>query len=160
MPDERELIESFLRVAQLARLELAEADVRSEVLAAPHRRPSRLPEGCQAVYAFVLGNTCLKVGKAGPKTAARFISQHYGLNAPSTLAKSILAHRARVAPLLPAQRANQAMDLSEQNVGRWIETNTSRTHVFLPTSAGPFALSLLEAFMQCRFKPLFEGRTE
>lgn len=86
MLDERELVESFLSVAQLAHLSLGKFDVRIEVLSAPHRRPSRLPEGRQAVYAFFLGDTCLKVGKAGPKTAARFISQHYGFNAPSTLA--------------------------------------------------------------------------
>ena len=130
-----------------------------EVLAAPHRRPSRLPEGRQAVYAFFLCDACLKVGKAGPKTAARFISQHYGFNAPSTLAKSLLGHRNRVVKLCPA-RSDGVMDLTEESVGRWIENNTSRLHIFLPITVGPFALSLLEAFMQCRFKPVFEGRIE
>jgi hypothetical protein len=42
--------------------------------------------------------------------------------------------------------------------GAWIERNTSRFHVFLPTRAGAPALSLLEAFLQCRLQPVFEGK--
>ena len=52
------------------------------------------------MYAFLLDAICLKVGKAGPKTQARFTSQHYGVSAPSTLAKSILKEPSRVAALL------------------------------------------------------------
>jgi hypothetical protein len=111
------------------------------------------------VYVFLLGDTCLKVGKAGPRTAARFCSHHYGLHAPSTLAKSILAHLEEVAALLPMEKAAEALALSEHSVAGWIETNTCRMNVLLPSSTGAFALSLLEAFLHCRLQPIFEGHT-
>ena len=153
-----EMVDAFLQVAHLAHVSLARVELRYEVLAAPHPRPKPLPSGEQAVYAFLLADRCLKVGKAGPKTQARFTSQHYGMNAPSTLAKSILANRQRVADLLPPERRSEVEGLHEGTVGSWIQDNTTRMHVFLPTATGPFALSLLEAFVQCRLNPMFEGK--
>lgn len=156
--DPKELVEAFLQVAELAHVSLPPADVRHEILPAPHRRPSGLPPGSQAVYAFLLGDYCLKVGKAGPKTQARFTSQHYGMNAPSTLAKSILANRQRIADILTPMQRREIDVLQEATVGGWIERSTARLHVFLPTSVGALPLSLLEAFVQCRFRPIFEGK--
>lgn len=156
--DPKGLIEAFLQVAELAHTSLARSDVRHEMLPAPHRRPSGLPPGSQAVYAFLLGDRCLKVGKAGPKTQARFTSQHYGLNAPSTLAKSILTNRQRLGDIVPPNRRNEVDALQEATVGGWIERSTARLHIFLPTTAGAVPLSLLEVFVQCRLKPIFEGR--
>lgn len=156
--DPKELIEAFLQVAELAHTSLARSHVRHEILPAPHRRPSSLPPGSQAVYAFLLGDRCLKVGKAGPKTQARFTSQHYGMNATSTLAKSILANRRRLADILPPMWRNEVDALQEATVGGWIERSTARFHVFLPTAAGALSLSLLEAFVQCRLNPIFEGK--
>jgi hypothetical protein len=158
MTDEPKEIEAFLQVAELAHMRLPSTPVRHELLPAPHKRPSSLPVGLQAVYAFILGDRCLKVGKAGPKTQARFTSQHYGLNAPSTLTKSILANRQRLADLLPPERRDEVAALSEATTRAWIERNTARVHIFLPTEAGPLPLALLEAFVQCRLNPLFEGR--
>jgi hypothetical protein len=40
------------------------------------KAPSRLPLGTQAVYAFLLGERWLKVGKAGPNSQPRFTTQH------------------------------------------------------------------------------------
>jgi len=156
--DQPELVETFLKIAKLARVDLPSSDVLSELLPAPHKRPSALPDNSQAVYAFLLSGHCLKVGKAGPKTQARFTSQHYGMNAPSTLARSILSHRKRVAALLPRGRQHEVDALDEESIGVWIERNTTRFHVFLPTRVGALALSLLEAFIQCRLRPLFEGK--
>lgn len=154
----REIIQAFLQVADLAPVPVAEAQVRHELLPAPHKRPSSLPPGLQAVYAFLVGDRCLKVGKAGPKTQARFTSQHYGMNAPSTLAKSILANRQRLATVLPLERRGEIERLNEATVGAWIERNTARLHVFLPTPLGALPLALLEAFVQCRLNPMFEGK--
>jgi len=153
-----EIVDAFLHVAALAHLQLASAHVRYELLPAPHRRPTSLPPGLQAVYAFLLGERCLKVGKAGPKTQARFTSQHYGFNAPSTLAKSILANAQPLAALLPPERRSEVATLNDAKVGAWIEHNTARLHIFLPTPAGTLALGLLEAFVQCRLNPVFEGK--
>ena len=57
----------------------------------PHTPPTRLPAGNMAVYMFLLCDDFLKIGKANQRSNARFCSQHYGLNAPSTLAKSLLS---------------------------------------------------------------------
>jgi hypothetical protein len=156
--DLAEIIDAFLHVAALAHVQLESAHLRHELLPSPHKRPSRLPPGLQAVYAFLLDERCLKVGKAGPSTQARFTSQHYGFNAPSTLAKSILANPQRLADLLPPERRSEVATLNEAKVGAWIERNTARLHIFLPMQAGPLALGLLEAFVQCRMNPVFEGK--
>ncbi|MGH6878615.1 MAG: hypothetical protein ACREHV_14735 [Rhizomicrobium sp.] len=158
MINQDELRAAFLRILELSHVQISASDLRFERLPAPHRRPSRLPQGLQAVYAFFLGESCLKVGKAGPKSEARFTSQHYGMNAPSTLAKSILANRDRMAELAPPELRLQLNSLTETSVGPWVEFNTCRMHLFLPTSAGAFPVSLAEAFFQCRFQPIFEGK--
>jgi hypothetical protein len=156
--DPEEMIRAFLQVAQLACVPLTLSDVRQEVLPAPHQRPRNLPTGLQAVYAFLLGDRCLKVGKAGPKTKARFTGQHYGMHAPSTLAKSILAKRQRLAEILPPEQRSEVERLEQGTVGAWLRNNTTRLHFFLPTATGAFCLSLLEAFVQCRLNPVFEGK--
>src|SRR5690348_2023166 len=142
--DPEELIDTFLQAAALAHVPFVRSQVKHEMLPAPHKRPGALPPGSQAVYAFLLDNRCLKVGKAGPKTLVRFTSQHYGMNAGSTLARSILANPQRLAELLPATRRSEIDGLQEGTVGRWIERNTARLHVFLPTAVGALPLSLLE----------------
>jgi hypothetical protein len=154
----KEIVEAFLQVANLAHVPVVESQVRYELLPAPHKHPTNLPPGLQAVYAFLVGDHCLKVGKAGPKTQARFTSQHYGMNAPSTLAKSILANRQYLATILSGARRGEVDAINEATVGAWIERNTARLHVFLPSPLGALPLSLLEAFVQCRLNPTFEGK--
>jgi hypothetical protein len=70
MIEQSDLIDTFLQVANLAHVHVAASDVRAELLPAPHKRPSNLPSSSQVVYAFLLGDRCLKVGKAGPKSQA------------------------------------------------------------------------------------------
>ena len=157
--DISQLATDFLEVSRLADVPVGQTDLRMELLSAPHKRPSSLPSGSQAVYAFMLGHCCLKVGKAGPKTVARFTSQHYGFNAPSTLAKSILADRDALPGCLPIDaNAAEFLSLAADDIGNWIENYTSRLNVYLPASSGKFTLALLEAFVQCRLKPSFEGK--
>ena len=38
-----------------------------------------------------------------------------------------------------------------------VRSNTTRIHFLLPSSYGPAVLALLEAFVQCRLRPEFEG---
>src|SRR5215213_1768985 len=138
----------FVEVAAVAGISIAPSEIEVEFIAAPHRRPSSLPTGKSAVYAFMLADRCLKVGKAGPKSAALFCSQHYGSNrAPSSLARSLVKH----------QTAIDISGLDETNVADWICQYTCRVHFFIPSKYGIFALSLLEAFVQCRLRPQFEG---
>jgi hypothetical protein len=100
-----------------------------------------------AVYVFMFGERSLKVGKAGPNSVPRFCNHHYGINAPSTLAKS----------LLKLQSSMGGNNLDETNVKTWICQYTARVNFFIPSRYGVLALSLLEAFVQCRLKPEFEG---
>ena len=141
------LADDFIKAAALAGINIPRPDVEVEFLCAPHRPPSSLPDGRMAVYVFMLGDRCLKVGKANQKSLARYCSQHYGLNAPSTLAKSLLTRRKNF----------DCNGLNEQNVKAWICEKTTRLNFLVPSRYGIFALSLLEAFLQCRLQPEFEG---
>src|SRR6185436_12772930 len=100
---EDELKAAFVQVAQLARVPIDIRSLHYECLPAPCGRPGWRPH-TQVVYAFFIDDRCLKVGKAGPKSKARFTSQHYGVSVPSTLARSILDHRQSQAGLLSPSR--------------------------------------------------------
>jgi hypothetical protein len=141
------IADDFSSVAALAGLLIPRSDVEVTVLPTPHRPPSSLPPGKLGVYAFMFGDRCLKVGKAGPNSAARFCSQHYGTNVPSTLAKS----------LLKLQSSVGMTNLDPTNIRAWICENTTRFNFLLSSQHGVFALSLLESFVQCRLQPEFEG---
>ena len=141
------MLETFVTIANLADVPITLAELQVEVLSAPHQRPPSLPAGMFAVYVFLHGDRCLKVGKAGAKSAARYCSQHYGLNAPSTLAKSLIKNQTRLG----------LTSLDEFNIGNWICQNTNRINVLLPSKYGAAVLSLLESFIQCRLNPEFEG---
>lgn len=139
---------AFAQAAGLAGISISISEIEVRFDAAPHVPPSSLPAGKMAVYVFMLGEKCLKVGKAGPKSAARFCSQHYEANrAPSTLARSLLKGQCDIG----------VSSLEDSNVGKWIRDNTSRVNFLIPSRYGMFSLSLLEAFVQCRLEPEFEG---
>ena len=146
--DAQTLIQDFLRVAALAGARLAASEIEAETLQAPHRPPSRLPAGKTAVYVFSYGDTVLKVGKAGPNSGARYTSQHYNAaSAPSTLAASLLKDGEEIG----------VSGLTVESAGDWIKSNTLRTNFLIKTECGVPTLSLLEAFLQCKLKPRFEG---
>ncbi|QRM18388.1 hypothetical protein GBK02_02725 [Dechloromonas sp. TW-R-39-2] len=135
----------FLAAATLAGLQLTHADFHIEKLCASHT-PTRLLKGHAAVYVFLFGDRCLKVGRAGENSNARYRSQHYTGSAKSTLAGSLLKHEI---PWLPTVQANQTRE--------WICKNTSRINFLLKASHGPFPIGLLEAFLHCKLQPVFEG---
>ncbi len=112
----------------------------------PHA-PKPLPRGRMGVYAFLYNDEFLKIGKAGPRSNARFFSQHYqAQGAQSTLAKSLLADEAMARPGLTAE-----------NVGEWIRQNTRRIDILLDERLGVFALELIEAALHYRYEPRYEG---
>jgi len=141
------IADDFVKAAVLAGVEIPRADIQVACLPAPHRPPSSFPVSKLAVYVFMYADRCLKVGKAGPNSAARYCSQHYGFNAPSTLAKSLLKRQTDIG----------VNGLTEQSAKDWICKNTTRLDFLMPSRHGVFALSLLEAFVQCRLQPEFEG---
>lgn len=104
--------------------------------------------GRMAVYVFCHQGRTLKVGKAGPNSEARYTSQHYNPNsAQSTLAASLL----RGGDELGIQGITKA------SVGVWIKANTDRYNFLLHSKHPIRLLTLLEAFLQCRLNPAFEG---
>jgi len=145
-----------LTLAGSADHEMSAGDVEVNYQLAPHR-PPRLPPLKQAIYIFFYEQACLKVGKAGPNSNARFTSQHYGPNAASTLPKSIIRDKGRLLSLVgPAARLGLQTD-DEREIGEWLKHHTSRVNILLPASAGRGVLSLTEVALHRRLQPLYEG---
>ena len=142
-----EILDDFLVTARVAHTPVERTAVQIEVLRMPHR-PTSLPRGKMAVYVFSDRERVLKVGKAGPRSGARYTSQHYTGSANSSLAGSLLAE---------ADFAARS-GLNRRNVRAWIRENTDRVNFLLDARAGLLVLGLLEAFVQCRLKPAYEGR--
>ena len=90
------------------------------------------------------------MGKVGPNSEARYVSQHYNASsAAGTLAGSILRNPAAVG----------AGDLQALLVGQWIREQTDRINLLVAGSLGDSFLSLLEEFLRYRWRPVFEGRS-
>lgn len=143
-----QLAADFVAVARLAGVGLPTTAITVEQLAAPHRSPTRLPAGQMAVYVFATGKQTLKVGKVGAKSQARYTSQHYNpRSAMSTLAASILADRLH----------HGLTDHDAGQIGQWIRANVDRFNFLLDERYGMRLLALLEAFLQCRLSPRYEG---
>lgn len=153
-----QLIEDFVRVATLSGFALTVSDIEYETLPAPHVRPRRLPPGKMVVYVYATTDQCLKVGKAGENSRARFTSQHYiPKSSKSNLAKSLLADLASVGTNSRFFTVDNCTGLSADTIGNWVMENTTRQHFYLDSTYPPQLLSLLEVFLQCRLQPLFEG---
>lgn len=143
-----ELAKDFIKVAGLAGVSLSVDDLIVESFCAPHKSPSRLPDGKMAVYVFCHGSRVLKVGKAGPNSNARYTSHHYNpKSAGSTLAGSILKHGPEIG----------IHGVTKTDVGDWIRANTGRCNFFLDSGHPYRLLTLLESFLQCKLDPCFEG---
>jgi hypothetical protein len=152
-----ELIEGFSLAAEQLSIDGWPCQLRGEVLPAPHLQPGLRP-GFGAVYAFALSarttseagaGMVLKVGKVGPNSDARFRSQHYGLSAGFTLAKSLLGHQV-VWPWLVIDQ------LDTTSVKPWMLANLDRLHIFVPASSLT-VLPVLEMYVRARVGSVFEG---
>ena len=132
------LLADFLVVAELGEVKIEPDAVRVETLMMPHRPPRNLPKGKIVVYVFSDKERVLKVGKAGPRSQARYTSQHYNAgSAPSTLAASILKDKDAV----------QRYGLNKRNVSGWIKKNTDRVNFIVDAHYYGSVLNLLEAFV-------------
>jgi hypothetical protein len=147
LPKANILVGDFLKIAALAGVNLNADDVYVEQLPAPHKSPTKLPTGKMAVYIFVYGDIVLKVGKVGPKSNARYTSQHYTGSAPSTLAKSLITRGGEIG----------VDELDMTTVSLWIKENTDRMNILLNADIGMPVLGLLESYLHCRLQPVFEG---
>ena len=146
--DIQNLLADFKQVARLAGVTITERDITIEKLLAPHIPPNNLPAGKMAVYVFTYNYKCLKVGKVGPRSKARYTSQHYNpKSSQSNLAKSILK----------SKKDFGSYELTEITVGDWIKRNTDRLNFLVNAALGVPVLTLLESYLQCRLRPRFEG---
>lgn len=127
---------------------LKDEDLEIKISKKPHK-PCKLPEGKMAVYAFFYKGICLKVGKAGPKSNARFCSHHYGKNrSKSNLANSILNDN---------DRDSIGIKLGKERIGKWIQNNLDRVDFLLCANKPIATLNLLEVYFQLHFEPRYEG---
>lgn len=144
----KKIASTFVKASCLAGISISLSDIEIQELCAPHRPQSSLLSGKLAVYVFMFGPRCLKVGKVGKKSAARFCSQHYGVKrAPSTLARSLIAVQAKFG----------ISGLDESNVAVWICEHLDRVHFLVPEKYGVSCISLFETFVHCGLNPEFEG---
>ncbi|QXE92805.1 hypothetical protein KP001_09915 [Geomonas subterranea] len=124
--------------------------------------PTSLQRGTCGVYVFLTDTQCLKVGKAGGKSKARWNSHHYCLDetTPSTLPKSILRHKNVIKKFFPPEAHREIDVLSKISIQDWIKNNLSLIEFVIEDSGDKFALSLLEALAQYSLKPVYEGKIE
>jgi hypothetical protein len=146
--DIEEALADFITVAELAGKPITLRELIVEFLPAPHKQPSNLPNGKMGVYGFWWNNKWLKIGKVGPNSAARYISQHYTGSAMSTLSGS----------LLNDEKMKSVVDFDIQNLGEWIKRSTCRVNILLPENHPKTLLSLMEAFLHARLNPRYEGK--
>lgn len=143
---EIEEIKKFIEIAKCADVIISEDQLKTIDRGCPHS-PSGLINGMMGIYIFELNDVCLKIGKAGKKSDARFRSQHYSpKSSQSNIAKSILND--------PNMKN---YGLSEENISDWIKNNTRKIDIFIDSELGIPVLNLLEAYLQCKFKPKYEG---
>jgi len=123
-------------------------------------KPTKLEKGQQGVYVFLNERACFKVGKAGARSQARWNSHHYNLDdtTKSSMTKSIIKHRDKLKTAFPVSKHNEIDNLKKDNIKQWIIDNMDRIEFISYFENDKFALNLLEALVQYKLKPIFEGR--
>lgn len=135
-------LDNFFKVAEYAKITISQNDVEIEYLPAPHI-PKGLPPDKMAVYIFFDRDKCLKVGKVGSKSSARYLSQHYNPDSSkSNLAKSLIYEN---------------KNLCKETVANWMKQNLCRVNILLDHKLGITTLNLLESYFQCVLNPYYEG---
>lgn len=105
-----------------------------------------------AIYGFWGDGEWLKIGKAGPNSGARYLSQHYKPGRAISSLPSSLA-----ADMDFRQRAGFTDVDAIDWVEKWIRGQTSRFNVLVPADRPKALLALLEAFLHARLQPRYEG---
>ncbi len=121
-----------------------------EMWPAPHV-PRPLPVGKQAIFGFLdPEGRVLFIGQAGPKSNARFQSQHYHpSSSPSNLAKALRRHAAALGlgEILPGHE------------GDWIKLHLSRFNVYLSAECPRDRVRELKHRLILELQPLLQTRT-
>ena len=114
-------------------------------LGCPHE-PKGLPKGKCGVYLFFYNGEALKIGKVNDRSPDRFKYQHYGFNAESTLAKSLVA-----------DNGFTSLGVDDSNVGSWIKEHMHRVDIVINGECGDAVTMLVESIMLYTFRPCYEG---
>lgn len=114
----------------------------------------------QGVYVFLRGSTTFKVGKAGKRSQARWNSHHYNLDesTPSSFPKSFMNELEHFKTYFPTEIQLEMDNLNPQIVKNWIRNNLNRVEFKIDAQEGPLSLNLLEALVQYKLQPIFEGK--
>jgi len=143
-----QILDDLVEVLRLGGISFEDGDIEIEDLGIPHQPPKSIPEGKMAVYTFFYNGQALKIGKAGPKSKARYTSQHYSAgSAPSTLAASLENK--------PEKIGLTKADIS--NSKEWLKNNTRRINFIINNCLGVDVLNLVEAFLIAKLAPVYEG---
>lgn len=125
-------------------------DYYIEDMRCPHKQPRPLPKGYAAVYIFVYETDnayeFLKIGKVNENSNARFVSQHYGFSAKSTLARSLCKDKEFL-----------AKGVDENNVKEWMLRNLHRINIYIKGDCGKAATELVESVLHYMYRPRYEG---
>lgn len=128
-----------------------------------NHKPTTLRSTEKGVYVFLLDDkTCFKVGKAGSKSPARWNSHHYNIDksTPSAFTKSFLKDLTQFKTYFDSSLHNELDELEEKkNSKEWIQKNISRIEFKISSKESDIALNLLEALIQFRLNPIYEGKS-
>ena len=146
--DIRSNMELVEKLSETLGEKIDESNYEIEDMGCPHKQPKGLKNGYGAIYIFALVDNgyveFIKIGKANEKSSPRFVSQHYGLKAPSTLAKSLCA-----------DEYFKSRGVNEENVKEWMLTNLYRINIRIKASKA--ATELIESIFHYAYRPRFEG---
>lgn len=156
--DEEALLlrQCLLEAASLGQVELRGPEVQIRFQDPPHDRP-RFPYWAQALYVFRFQDLCLKVGRAGPNSRARFTTHHYTGSTAYSLPNVINDCAEPLATELSRGEVQTLEALPVDRVGEWVAKNCGRINILFPSDHPRTTAKLLEAVLQARFDPCYEG---
>lgn len=141
----------FITVVRLTGTQISRGNMVVEYIEAPHKPPSGLPHGKMAIYGFWHEGEWLKIGMVGPKSKARYTSQHYNPgSARSTLAKSLLKDK----------DSPYAISSNGDTIGDWIKQKCNRVNILIDYKFNLKLIALLEAFLHVRLKPRYDYKKQ
>ncbi|BBB48289.1 hypothetical protein [Pelolinea submarina] len=147
------MIYDFLKIAEIAGIKSSYSEIQHDLWKIPQKLKN-LPDNYQAVYIFsapLLDNKVIKIGKCGPLSKARYLSQHYNpQSCGSNLSKTLLQND-------EFWDSIHLVKPEENFIGEWVKRNTDRDNFIFSENLGSHYLSLFEIFLQCRYNPIFEG---
>jgi hypothetical protein len=137
--------------------QLHQNSIQHQFVPPPHSS-LRLPTKQCACYVFSLTsnskspagpNRVLKVGRIGPNSAPRFVSQHYNPDSAGSNLAGAIANNSLLWDYI-------GLDGPVPDYGQWIKYNTDRDHFFMDAQHVNLT-SFLEVYLKAICGPIYEG---